>query len=161
MDRPRTWLIAIAAIIGLCVVGYAGARWAIEQASPRPPNLRVSNGQLAPCPEAPGCVTSRATDASQATAPIVYSTSTEAAHNRLVNILNSIPRLTIIVNRPNYLHAETRSPVWGFIDDNEFYFDESIKVIEVRAASRQNIGNTDRNRERIEAIRTQFETAEQ
>jgi uncharacterized protein (DUF1499 family) len=160
MDRTRIGLIAIAAIIGLCVVGYAGARWAIEEASPRPSDLHVSNGQLAPCPVSSGCVTSRATDASQATAPIVYTTSTEVAHNRLVNILNSIPRLTIVEDRPNYIHAETRSPVWGFIDDNEFYFDESIKVIEVRAASRLNIGDSGRNRKRIETIRIQFETVE-
>jgi uncharacterized protein (DUF1499 family) len=161
MDRPRTSLIAIAAIVGLIVVGYAGGRWAVEWASPRPSDPRVSNGQLAPCPESSNCVTSRATDASQATVPIVYSTSTEAARNRLINILNSIPRLTIVEDRPDYIRAETRSLVWGFIDDNEFYFDESIKVIEVRAASRLNIGDSDRNRERIEMIRTQFETAEQ
>lgn len=155
--------ILIFAGIGL-LLGIAAvlvARRIIPVISPRPDNLGVKDGALAPCPPLPNCVTSRPTDAQQAIDPMPYTGTTAEAHARLLNILQQMPGLSIVENRPNYIWAESRTPFWGFIDDNEFYFDDSIKVIEVRAAARLGRGDLGTNRDRIEKIRASFESAGQ
>ena len=75
-----------------------------------------------------------------------------------VAVLQQMPRMTIVQNQPNYIRAESRSPFWGFIDDNEFYFDAELSVIEVRAAARLGHSDLDKNRQRIEEIRAKFQT---
>jgi uncharacterized protein (DUF1499 family) len=124
-----------------------------------PSNLGVTDGQLAPCPESPNCVISHATRAEQAIIPIIYSGPAEEAQAKMLRVLQAMPRMTIITNRPGYIHAESRTAFWGFVDDNEFYFDDAAKVIEVRAASRLGYSDLGKNRERIEAIRAAFQAA--
>jgi uncharacterized protein (DUF1499 family) len=156
--RMRNLAITTGLFIGLCTLVYVGARFVIAAASPRPSNLGLVDRQLRPCPDTPNCVTSRPTDPGQAINPLVFTSPGAEAHTRLENILRTIPRLTIVENRPDYIHAETRSLVWGFVDDNEFYFDETTGIIEIRAAARLGSDDLGKNRERIEMIRTKFET---
>lgn len=158
MTQSRKLLLAGTLLI-LLVVGYVAARIAIKNLSPMPATLGVTNGELAPCPETPNCVTSRATRPEQAIVPIIYSGNAEEAQAKLLRVLQTMPRLTIITNRPGYIHAETRTAFWGFVDDNEFYFDDTAKVIEVRAAARLGYSDLNKNRERLEAIRAGFEAA--
>lgn len=159
MMKSRKLLLAAGALLGLCVVGYVAARLAVQNFSPMPANLGVTNGQLAPCPDSPNCVTSHATRADQAIVPIIYSGSIEDAQAKLLRVLQAMPRTSIISNQPGYIHAETRTAFWGFIDDNEFYFDDAAKVIEVRAAARLGYSDLNKNRERLEAIRAAFQAA--
>jgi uncharacterized protein (DUF1499 family) len=147
--------VAVILLIGLVFM----IRRAVVMASPTPENLGVSNNQLSTCPETPNCVTSRAQDAQHAIAPIPYATSTEEAHTRLLQVLNQMPRVTVVENQPNYIRAESRSPFWGFFDDNEFYFDSEVSVIEVRAAARLGSSDLDKNRQRIEEIRALFQAS--
>jgi uncharacterized protein (DUF1499 family) len=44
----------------------------------------------------------------------------------------------------------------GFVDDVEFYLDETSQVIHVRSASRLGQSDLGVNRQRIEAIRNKF-----
>jgi uncharacterized protein (DUF1499 family) len=157
MTSTRNLIVATGALIGLCALGFIAARVAIASASQPPATLGLVEGQLSPCPESPNCVTSRATDREHAINPLVYTTSTADAHARLEAIMATIPRLTIIKNQPDYIHAETRSLMWGFVDDNEFYFDESAGIIEIRAAARLGQSDLNKNRERLESIRAKFE----
>jgi uncharacterized protein (DUF1499 family) len=153
----KTVLIITGTITVAGLIGWVVARRFIATASPAPTNLGVTNGQLAPCPESPNCVSSRAGDAQHAIAPLVYTGSTAEAHARLVSVLQATPRLTIIDNQPTYLRAETRTAFWNFVDDTEFYFDEAAHIIEVRAASRLGYGDMGKNRKAIETIRAEFE----
>ena len=161
MKKLKKPLIIIGAIVaGLCAIGFIVARVMVANTSPTPGNLGVSNGKLAPCPNTPNCVSSQAENADQLIAPFAFSTSVEEARANLLAVLETMPRLDIAENQPNYIRAETQSPMIGFIDDNEFYIDEESGVIHVRAAARLGRSDLNKNRERVEAIRVAFDSAQ-
>jgi uncharacterized protein (DUF1499 family) len=113
----------------------------------RPDNLGVSNGRLAPCRRTPNCVSSQA-DPSDAEHYIAPLKGTMEAVRKAVE---SLPRATIVSQRQNYLYAEFRSKLLGFVDDVEFFHDGS--VIQVRSASRLGRRDFAVNRRRIERLR--------
>ncbi|MGB0127832.1 MAG: DUF1499 domain-containing protein [Rhodocyclaceae bacterium] len=115
-----------------------------------------SPGYLAPCPDKPNCVNSFATDTRHAIAPLPYLGSGSAAMARLRAIVVPMPRTTIVVDRPDYLHVAFRSRVFRFVDDVEFLLDASEGVIHVRSASRLGHGDFGVNRDRVETIRAGF-----
>ncbi len=149
-------LVVAGLVIGLGLGGWLASRVLVQMVSSPPENLGVKEGQLAPCPETPNCVSSQATDPEHQIAPISYSGSTAEAKARLMDILTAMPRLTIVAELPDYVYAETRTPGFGFVDDNEFYFDETAGVIHVRAAARLGQSDMGANRQRIEEIRFKF-----
>ena len=113
----------------------------------RPDNLGVSNGRLAPCRRTPNCVSSQA-DPSDAEHYIAPLKGTMEAVRKAVE---SLPRATIVSEEQNYLYAEFRSKLLGFVDDVEFFHDGS--VIQVRSASRLGRRDFAVNRRRIERLR--------
>ena len=145
-------LLGISALIALFVL-----RWLIQRASPMPDNLGVENGRLAPCPDSPNCVSTQASDEEHGTIPIAYEGETAVAHDKILTILNNDPSLTIISQTPTYIHAEARSAVWQFIDDVEFFFNESEGLVHFRSAARLGYGDGGINRQRMETIHTEFE----
>ena len=160
MTKLKNPLIIIGAVAGLCAIGFLAARFLVANSSPTPNNLGVANGKLAPCPSTPNCVSSQAENPDQLIAPLAFSTSAEEAQANLLAVLETMPRLNIAENQPNYIRAETQSPMIGFIDDNEFYIDEESGVIHVRAAARLGHSDLNKNRERVEAIRVVFDSAQ-
>ena len=82
--------------------------------------------------------------------------SLEESYNALKEILHNRNRITIISESPNYIYAECRTALFRFVDDLEFYFDDTHKVIHIRSASRIGYSDLGVNRRRIEEIRTQF-----
>jgi uncharacterized protein (DUF1499 family) len=113
----------------------------------RPHNLGVTNGRLAPCRRTPNCVCSQA-DPSDAEHYIAPLKGTMEAVRKAVQ---SLPRATIVSEQQNYLYAEFRSKLLGFVDDVEFFHDGS--VIQVRSASRLGRRDFAVNRRRIERLR--------
>jgi len=111
----------------------------------------LTDGQLAPCPESPNCVSSQAADGdSHAITPIRLSNE----HSRL-DIEQAIRSLggTIVTSESNYLAAEVRSSLFGFVDDLELLFEPSGTLVHVRSASRVGYSDLDANRKRVEALR--------
>jgi uncharacterized protein (DUF1499 family) len=125
-------------------------------AGKRPNNLGVSNGKLTPCPNSPNCVSSQSTDALHAIAPLTYNSNPEQAIANLKKVIDSLPRTKIITESKDYLYAEFKSALMGFVDDVEFYLDLNSKVIHVRSASRLGQSDLGVNRKRIETIRAKF-----
>ncbi|MBE9051812.1 DUF1499 domain-containing protein [Nostocales cyanobacterium LEGE 11386] len=125
-------------------------------AGKRPNNLGVSNGKLAPCPNSPNCVSSQSTDLVHTIAPLTFTSSPEQAIAHLKNIIQSLPRTKIITESEDYLYAEFKSALMGFVDDVEFYVDRNNNVIHVRSASRLGQSDLGVNRQRIETIRAKF-----
>ncbi|PSR19412.1 DUF1499 domain-containing protein [filamentous cyanobacterium CCP3] len=135
-----------------------GALSFINLAGDRPTNLGVKAGKLAPCPDSPNCVVSQGdTDAEHAIAPLSYSGDPAQAMAQLAAIVTAMPRTTIVESTDNYLYAEFASKLMGFVDDVEFYLDPAESVIQVRSASRLGKSDLGVNRQRIEAIRQQFQ----
>ena len=82
---------------------------------------------------------------------------TAVSQQALIAIIQAMPGSTLITNGPGYIHAEFRSPAWGFVDDVEFYFDEEAGLIHFRSASRLGYGDMGANRNRMEEIQADYE----
>lgn len=123
-------------------------------AGKRPDNLGVRDGKLTPCPNTPNCVCSQGADAAHSIEPLTYNSSPAEAMAALKKTIEAMPKTKIITENNNYLYAEFTSALMGFVDDVEFYLDETAKVIHVRSASRLGQSDLGVNRKRIETIRT-------
>lgn len=125
-------------------------------AGQRPINLGAHSGKLMDCPTSPNCVSSQAADKDHQIAPFRYEGAKEDAFARLKKVVASYERATIIEERADYLRAEFRSAIMGFVDDVEFYFPDE-KVIHVRSASRLGYSDFGVNRKRVEKLQKLFE----
>jgi uncharacterized protein (DUF1499 family) len=130
-------------------------------AGKRPSNLGVSDGRLAPPKKTPNCVSSQAdpADAEHYIAPIGYSGSPSEAVAALRRIVDGAGRARVVKQEGNYLNAEYKSKLMGFVDDVEFYASPKEGVIHVRSASRLGRRDFGVNRARIESIRARFGAA--
>jgi uncharacterized protein (DUF1499 family) len=115
----------------------------------RPGNLGVRNGRLAPCKRTPNCVSSQAdpADREHYIAPLAFA-GTVADLRRAIERL---PRVTVILEQPDYLYAEFRTPLMRYVDDVEFL--KAGGVLHVRSASRLGRRDFGVNRKRVEQIR--------
>jgi uncharacterized protein (DUF1499 family) len=117
-------------------------------------------GRLAPCPETPNCVSSDATGAAQAIAPLVFDPETitaAAAWEKVQEAVKSLPGARIIKVTPTYLNAECTSGTFGFVDYLELLLNLERAEISLRSGSR--VGNSDfgANRKRVELLREKFQ----
>ena len=114
-----------------------------------------SIGQFVDCPDKPNCVSTKSDVTSHKVSPLTYKSSLQEAKNKLIKIVNMLPRSKIINNNESFLHVEFTSLVFRFVDDLEFYFNEA-GIIHFRSSSR--IGHSDMgvNRDRVEEIRLLF-----
>lgn len=140
-------LILLAPVLGLAV---------LSATAKRPALLGVINGRLAECPSAPNCVSSQAADPGHQIAPLKFEGGAVEALQRLKQVLGTIPRLKIVTEQDNYLHAEATSLLFRFVDDVEFLVDPQAGVIHCRSASRVGHSDLGVNRARIEQIRKAF-----
>lgn len=122
----------------------------------RPTNLGIEQGQFAPCPTSPNCVSSQSLDAQHQIEPFTYQDTPEKAFEQLKKILENTKNANIITSEAHYIYAEFTSDLMGFVDDVEFYLDEQDNLIQVRSASRLGESDLGVNRKRIEAIRAEF-----
>jgi len=134
-------------LVPLLMVGCSGTR---------PSTLGVEEGRLTPCPTSPNCVSTQSTDEKHRIDPIAYTTSTEEARKRLEKIVRAMPRTKVVRLEEDYMHLECRSRFFGFVDDLEFWFDDTNKLIHCRSASRKGYSDFGVNRKRVEQIREQF-----
>ncbi|MBF2021711.1 MAG: DUF1499 domain-containing protein [Hydrococcus sp. C42_A2020_068] len=118
----------------------------------RPTNLGVKDGKLAPCPGSPNCVNSQSQDPKSKIDPLP-----PVAIADLRKVIESMERTTIIEQTDNYLYAEFKSKLMGFVDDVEFYLDSNENVIHVRSASRLGQSDLGVNRKRVEEIRAKLQ----
>ncbi|HVB48459.1 MAG TPA: DUF1499 domain-containing protein [Burkholderiales bacterium] len=124
----------------------------------RPDNLGVTDGHLTPCRPTPNCVSSQAdpAHARHYVAPLAFAGGAQQAMAALRRVIEATPRATVIRQASNYLYAEFRSRLLGFVDDVEFICDEKSHVIHVRSASRLGRSDFGVNRARVEMIRARL-----
>jgi len=150
-------------IILLAGVGFIGARLLVRLLTPRPDNVGTRTEDLAPCPDYPACVSSQALpdDTVHYIAPLVYAGPMEEARDRIIAILETMERTTIIVAMDDYIYAESVTPGLRYTDDVEFTFDDAAKLVHVRSSARVPYYDFEVNRQRVEAIRTAFAATSQ
>lgn len=114
--------------------------------------IGITEGKLQPCPKSPNCVSTQATDAKHRLEPIKYDTSIGQAKEKILSILNSLKRTRIVTETENYIHAEVRTATFKFVDDVEFLFDDSEKLIHYRSAARSGWSDMGVNKKRMRNI---------
>jgi uncharacterized protein (DUF1499 family) len=132
-------------------------------------------GSLGLCPRTPNCISTaeEANDPGHFVPPWTYNpeegrrkknpATQEQAMAELVEVVtasrpdNFTP--VIVKQTDDYLYVEYTSPLFGFVDDVEFYFPKGSKGdaegyrVEYRSASRLGNSDGDVNRKRIKALR--------
>jgi uncharacterized protein (DUF1499 family) len=120
----------------------------------KPDDLGVREGKLKICPDKPNCVNSQLKDnVSHYIEPITFISSKSEEKKKLKSIIANLPRTQLIKEEDGYLYYEFTSMLMRYVDDVEFYFDDSTKLIHVRSASRLGHSDLGVNRKRIESIR--------
>lgn len=122
----------------------------------RPVDLGVKDGKLKACPNTPNCVSSQ-TSSPQSRVPAIFiKGEVKAEMQRLADVIASFQGHTIISKTENYIYAECKTRLFGFVDDLEYYWCEKTKACHVRSASRFGYTDFGKNRARAEAIRLRF-----
>lgn len=116
-------------------------------------DLGVDNIHLAPCPPSPNCAVSQDADSQHSIDPIAYHVDLKTARATLLKVLSVVPRTEVIQQTDNYIHALSKSRIFQFVDDVEFYFPANESVIHLRSASRLGDSDFGVNRRRLEQIR--------
>ncbi|HEX7707452.1 MAG TPA: DUF1499 domain-containing protein [Thermoanaerobaculia bacterium] len=114
---------------------------------------------LPPCQRTPNCVSTHG-KGTQAIAPFRYSGTGKVAMERLVAILEKMPRTTVISASPTSLTVEFKTAFFRFTDDAIFIIDDRTKTIQFRSASRVGRSDLGVNRRRMEKLRESFERSD-
>lgn len=124
-----------------------------------PDTVGVRNGSLSPCPGTPNCVHTgmRHPDGTRG----IYLQGRllrDQIMPSLVEVVESMPRTTVVEQTDQYIHAEVRSRIFRFIDDLELYVSPDRELI-VRSASRVGQGDMGANAERVADLRSRLSEA--
>ena len=150
------WWKATVIVLVLILLGWVVSMAVLSASARRRGNLGVRDGRLAPCPDAPNCVSSQADDAAHRMEPIPFNGDADAALARLRAVLAARPRTAVVEADGDYVHVECTSLLFRFVDDVEFVVDREKKVIHFRSASRVGRSDLGVNRQRMEEIRKAF-----
>lgn len=148
-----TTLVALA--VAVLVAGQAGLL-----AGRAPDDLGVRDGRLKPPSSTANSVSSQASlhaghpqASAAAIEPLRVAGDRDAAIAAVRRAALALPGATLVSESPGYLHVAYRTRWMGFVDDAEFWWDETAGVVQVRSASRLGRRDFGVNRERIEALR--------
>jgi uncharacterized protein (DUF1499 family) len=115
-------------------------------------NMDMDAPGLRDCPKSPNCVCSEAGDKKHAVDPFHLKGDPGVSWPLIRDEIASMPRCTLVAATRNYLHAECRSRVFGFVDDLELYLNSSGGIISVRSAARTGYSDFGVNRRRVERL---------
>lgn len=156
------FLIAVGLVALVVIAGQAGLLGGQR------PELGVVDGRLQPPSPTPNSVSSQThlhpghpQAAYAAVEPLPLKAAGVAASLRvLTGVLQTMPGVTVVEQKDNYLRAQAQTRWLKFIDDLEFWIDPQVNPqqarIEVRSASRLGRKDFGVNRQRLEAIRAAY-----
>lgn len=149
-----------AAVLAVIIVGIGQA--GMLTGSPATP-LGVVNGRLQPPSMTANSVSSQANlypDHPQRSyaqmAPLAFSGRGPTAMHHLAEVLRGMDQTTVVIERDDYLYAQSTTPWLKFTDDIEFWLDGPTSTIQFRSASRLGRKDFGVNRTRMETIRALF-----
>jgi uncharacterized protein (DUF1499 family) len=114
------------------------------------------DGKIRPCPDKRNCVCTQDPVEQHRIEPLRYDVTQDEARDKLLGVIRHMERSTLVQVDPDYIHAEFRSAFFEFVDDVEFLFDDSAKLIHFRSAARTGSYDFNVNRKRMEEIRKRF-----
>jgi len=148
MKTRMYWLIGIVVAFGLL--------WLAIALFPKgEAKVGLMAGQLKPCPNTPNCVCSEDSLSAAYITPLLFDDAPERAWQRAKQAVVSLGG-TIQVQQETYLWASFTTKWLGFVDDVELRMDADSHLIHVRSASRVGRSDFGVNRERVEMLRSFF-----
>ena len=138
-------------ILGLGVVALIGAGWMAAQNCKVPDGVGVHEGRLAPLPSSPNAVSSQTGDQSRFVEPLPMRGGLDKTRQRILAVLQSMPRAKVQEEHSGYVHAVFTSPTFRFKDDVEFLLTDGL--VHFRSASRVGWDDMGVNRKRYERFR--------
>ena len=133
-------------VVGLAVLGVLAffALGIMSQGGTAP---GLADGRLSPCPDSPNCVSSEGGErADAATEPFAAE-----AWDKLAGVVASQGG-TVTSEGADYISAEFKSAIFGFVDDVEFRRAED--AVHVRSASRVGYSDAGANAARVVELRS-------
>ncbi|MBU2512789.1 DUF1499 domain-containing protein [bacterium] len=115
-----------------------------------------AEGKLPACPSSPNCVSTQAEDPDKRMEPLPFKGDLEQSRQQILAIVNSLKRSKVTDNQKNSTHVEFRSAVFRFVDDVDFFFDESAGMIHFRSAARSGYLDFGVNRKRMQLISDRY-----
>jgi uncharacterized protein (DUF1499 family) len=88
--------------------------------------------------------------------PLPFANTRQESRERILAILKNMKRVSIVSVTDSYIHAEFKSALWRFVDDVEFYLDETTRVVHFRSASRVGTYDFGVNRKRMKAFSEKY-----
>lgn len=155
--------VLLYSLLGLVPIVLLAARIGFL-AGQQPTDLGVKNGRLKPPSITPNSVSSQAAlyrdhpqrDYASIESLPLKSGDPVASLQELSAVLKRMTGVTVIEQKSDYLYAQAPTRWLKFVDDMEFWFNPERGVIEVRSASRVGGQDFGVNRQRVEAIRTDY-----
>lgn len=119
-------------------------------------SLGVKEGRLAPCPDSPNCVSTQSEIKGHSMKPLPFANTRQESRQRILTILKNMKRVNIVAVTDSYIHAEFKSALFRFVDDVEFYLDETTRVVHFRSASRVGTYDFGVNRKRMKKFSEKY-----
>lgn len=150
-------------LLGLMATVLLGAQLGLLEGR-QPRDLGVINGRLKPPSSTPNSVSSQAY--LYASHPQRHYADIEplplkngdvtASFRALATVLQAMPGMALVEQRPDYLYVRSQTRWLKFVDDVEFWANPERGVIEARSASRLGREDFGVNRQRMETIRAAY-----
>lgn len=112
-------------------------------------SIGMKAGKFQPCPKSPNCVSTQSLDEKHRLDPLKYTGTSEEAKRRIKEIIATFKRTKLITDEENYLHYEFRTATFKFVDDVEFFFDNTENLIHFRSAARLGWSDMGVNKKRM------------
>lgn len=149
-------LVLIVAVVAAAQLGMLAGRL--------PTDLGVKQGRLKAPSNTPNSVSSQADlypDHPQRAYAFVEALplkngDASASLQALVAALSSLPGVSVVEQRHDYVRAQAQTSWLKFVDDMEFWANPEGQVIEIRSASRVGRKDFGVNRQRIESLRRAY-----
>jgi len=118
--------------------------------------IGIKDGKFQPCPKSPNCVSTQSLEKRHKMDPLHYESSLKEAEEKIKEITTSQKRVKLITEKENYLHFEFRTATFKFVDDVEFYFDDTENLIHFRSAAQKGWSDMGVNKKRMKKISELF-----
>lgn len=121
-----------------------------------PSNIGITNGELAPLPKSPNCVSSFAIEKDKFVEPLPFVGDFETSKKQLLDAMKSYGEMEIITDEGSYVHVVFTTGKMKYHDDVELLFDLTLEKINYRSASRVGYSDMGLNKERYSAIKSDY-----
>ena len=145
----KTMIILFIGVILIMTVIFLIINSPSEKEKPANPAQLIQE----PCPGTPNCIsTVYPEDLNHFLPSLPFKESVEKSKEIITNILENYSGAEMIEQEDSFIYAQFTIPIFRFVDDVVFYFDQETKSIHFRSSSR--IGNWDLgvNRRRMKKI---------